>query len=167
VPVAGHSLHRWLVGIPVILYAATVILFGLYAYDPSATWLRDAIFANLLAVLVVPIVAAPGLFDALAIPRAHPARNVAIGHGSLMVTVATLFVVNLAVHYRLLASALKGSMALQRGFDATVPLVVTGTALALAVFGGALGVMLAHRYHVGDVAAEGHHPPGAMLPPLP
>src|SRR6187549_2978470 len=87
VPVAGHSLHRWLVAIPVTLYAGTVAFFGLYAYDHSLMWLRDGLVTNLVAVIAALIVAVPGLLDALAIPKGMPAKKVALAHGSTMVAV--------------------------------------------------------------------------------
>jgi len=154
VPVLGHSLHRWLVGIPVILYVATVAFFGLYAYDHSLMWLRDGMVSNLLAVVAAAITAVPGLLDLRAIPDKHPARPIAIGHASFMVVVLALFVTNVVMNFRVVSAAFKGAIALHRGFDGTVPLVLTGTGLALALCGGALGLMLAHRHHIGDPVDE-------------
>lgn len=154
VPVAGHSLHRWLVGIPVILYAATVIFFGLYAYDDNLMWLRDGMVTNLVAIVAAAIAAVPGLLDLRAIPDHHPARSVGIGHASFMIAVLSLFVANLAVNFHVLASAIKGSIVMYRGFDGTVALVLTGTGLGLALCGGALGLLLANRFHVGAPVPE-------------
>jgi uncharacterized membrane protein len=164
VPVAGHSLHRWLVGIPVILYVATVAFFGLYAYDHSLMWLRDGIVTNLVAVIAALIVAIPGLLDFLAIPTGNPARKVAMGHASLMVVVLSLFVANLVVNFRVLAAALKGVIAMHRGFDGTLPLVLTAVALGVAVCGGTLGLLLANRYHIGDTVTDNTRPPRTIQP---
>jgi uncharacterized membrane protein len=163
VPVAGHSLHRWLVGIPVILYAATVAFFGLYAFDHSLMWLRDGMITNLVGVIAALVVAIPGLMDALNVPAGHPARPVAAAHGSLMVLVTGLFATNLGMHYRVLCAAMKGAIVNFRGFDGSSALGLTGGALALAVCGAALGLLLAHRFHVGDTT-EGGRPPRSIQP---
>jgi uncharacterized membrane protein len=159
VPALGHSLHRWLVGIPVILYIASVTFFGLYAYDDNVMWLRDGIITNLVAVIAAVVAAIPGLMDLRAIPDAHPARSVAIGHASFMVAVLTLFVANLVVNFHVLAAAIKGSIVMYRGFDGTVALVLTGTGLGLALCGGALGLMLAHAFRIGAPVPEPTHGP--------
>jgi len=164
VPVAGHSLHRWLVGIPVILYVATVGSFGLYAYDHSLMWLRDGMVINLCAVLAALVVAVPGLLDFLAIPARSPARAVGLAHASVMVTVLAVFVANLVIHFRVLCAAMKGAIELHRGLPALMPLGLTGAGLALAVCGGAIGLLLAARYHVGDAPRDGGRPPRTVSP---
>lgn len=167
VPVAGQSLHRWLVGLPVILYVATVVFFGLFASDRDPMWLHDAFLSNLAAVIAAGLVAVPGLLDFLQIPKHHRARSVALGHASFMVVVLTLFVANLAVHFRVLSAAMKGAIGLYRHLDPTLALALTGSGLGLAVCGGAIGLALAHRFHVGDVPADTTSPPGAIKPHLP
>ncbi len=163
-PVAGRSLHRWLVGIPVILYVATVVFFALYAFDDNLMWLRDGIFANLAAVIAAAVTAVPGLIDLLAIPTTSPARKLAYGHMSLMVVVLGLFVVNLVECRDVLMAALHESMPSYRGFDGTMPLALTAMGLGLAVCGGAIGLTLAIRYRVGAVSAS--RTTGSVMPRL-
>ncbi len=159
VPALGHSLHRWLVGIPVILYAASVTFFGLYAYDDNLMWLRDGIVTNLVAVIAAVVAAVPGLIDLRAIPDEHPARSVAIGHASFMAAVLSLFAANLVANFHVLSAAIKGSIVMYRGFDGTVALVLTSTGLGLALCGGALGLVLAHRFRIGEAVPEHTHGP--------
>lgn len=164
VPVAGQSLHRWLVGIPVILYVGTLAFFVLYAVEHDPMWLRDAFLANLGAVVAAAIVAVPGLLDFMQIPKGARARTIGLRHASFMVVVLGLFATNLGVHFRVMTAALKGSIALHRGFDPTTALALTGSGVVLALCGGALGLALAHRFHVGDVPLDTSSAPPTMKP---
>jgi uncharacterized membrane protein len=160
VPVAGHSLHRWLVGIPAVLYIGTVVLYVLYATTHDVMWMRDGIVTNVVAIVAAALVAIPGVLDFLAIPNGHPARNLGIAHGSLMVVVLSLFTANLAFHHRALCATMKGATELLHGMDPSLALGISGVGLALVVAGAVGGFLLAHRFHIGDV------PTGAVPPSM-
>ena len=153
IPVAGRSLHRWLVGIPVVLYAATVVFFGLYQADPHLMWLRDGFLANLVAVIAAALVAIPGLLDLRAIPANHPARIVGLAHMSIHVVGLGLFVSNLFMHLDVMNAALNGTIVMERGFDGAGSLAVTAVGLGFVVVAGGIGVLLATRYRVGEAEA--------------
>jgi uncharacterized membrane protein len=152
-PVAGRSLHRWLVGLPVILFILTLSFFAVYAAEHDTEWLRRALLLNIAAVVAGGLTAATGAMDFGRMPRDHRARTTALVHGGLNALSISLLVINLQVYRALIAPAFDFEHALSRT-DPTAAIALTGVALGITLGSGVLGYLLAHRYMVGLTADQ-------------
>jgi len=152
-PVAGRSLHRWLVGLPVILFILTMSFFAVYAAENDTEWLRRALLLNIAAVVAGGLTAAAGVMDFGRIPRDHRARTMALVHGGLNTLSLSLLVINLQLHHALIGPAFDFERALPRT-DPTAAIALTAVALGITLGSGVLGYLLAHRYMVGLTADQ-------------
>lgn len=163
--IAGRSVHRWLVGVPVLLFIATLTGFALFASEHDGDWLRAAFLTNLAAVGAAAIVAAFGVLDFQRIPKGHRAIPFAAAHGALNTGSLLLFVANLVTHRHALEDATRDRMHDDYRFDPTTSLALIGTAVALTVVSGAIGFYMAHKLRVGEVPML--RSPGATSGPRP
>lgn len=152
-PVAGRSLHRWLVGLPVVLFILTLSFFAVYAAEHDTEWLRRAFFLNIAAVVAASVTAATGMLDFGRIPREHQARTMAMVHGGLNTISLTLLAVNLAMHRALVMESFDLHHAL-RPADPTAAIALSAVAVGITLGSGVLGYLLAHRYAVGLTAEQ-------------
>lgn len=146
----GRSMHRWLAGVPVLLFTLTFACFLVYALSHDAGWLRAAFMTNIAAILAAAVVGVLGVFDFRQIPSMHPAKELAVAHAGLNTMSTGLLVANLAMHEPFVAAALRNHRDLLLRFDATTSLTLTGIVLAVTMVSGAIGIRMAHHYRVGS-----------------
>lgn len=166
-PVGPMSLHRWLVGIPVVLFILTLTLFAVYGTEDVGDWLRWALIANVAAVVAGGMVAATGSLELGRIPQAHRARPMALLHGGLNTISLVLLAINLTAHRELLTIAMDFDRAMPRT-DPTLAIGLTAGAVAVTATSGVLGFLLAHRYLIGmtpDQLRERGKQKAASVPP--
>lgn len=151
---AGRSMHRWLVGIPVVLYLTTCVLFAAHMAHGGQEYLRAGMITNLVAVLSAVLAAGFGFADFLQIPSEHPAKRPAMIHGGLNSTALVLVASNLFAHNALLLEVGHDRRVLTAGFDSTLALALTCVAVGLTLVSGAIGFWMAHHQHVGGVPIQ-------------
>lgn len=147
VTVAGHSLHAMLIVFPLGLLATSVVwdICALATHDPR--WGLVAFWTIVAGVIGALAAAVPGFIDWLGIPRATRAHKLGLYHMVLNLTVVGLFIVSLAMRWKVTA-----------GYDhAGVGQMIWGwIAVALAVVSSWMGGELIERLGIG--VHEGAHP---------
>ncbi|MBN8609099.1 MAG: DUF2231 domain-containing protein [Deltaproteobacteria bacterium] len=147
----GRSLHRWVVGFPVLFFTLTFAFFGVYALEHDGGWLRAAFMTNIAAILAAVGAGALGLLDFRGIPARHPARTLAVAHATLNSASIALLIGNLVMHEPFVAAALRNQRDVLLRFEASASLTLTGIVLAITVVSGAIGFRMAHHHRVGRV----------------
>jgi uncharacterized membrane protein len=134
----GHSMHPYLVTLPIGTWVASVVFDIVHLATGNVIWAFIAFWNIALGVLGALIAAVPGLIDWLTLPSGTRAKQVGAVHALSMVTAVGLFVLSwgLRVH--------EGAAA--RGVG---PFVVSLCALAVVFIGGWLGGELVERHGVG------------------
>lgn len=133
----GHPIHQMLVVFPLGLLA-TSFFFDLIAIFTRRPSLQQAAFYMIAAGVVSGLLAAVfGLIDFLSIPGGTRAKRVGLLHGGGNVVVVAIFAV---------------SWWMRRGAPSapgTLPVILAGAAVALALVTGWLGGELVNRLGVG------------------
>jgi uncharacterized membrane protein len=133
----GHPIHQMLVAFPLGVLGMS-FFFDLIALFTKNSQLSSAAYYMIAAGVVTGLLAAIfGLIDLLAIPKGTRARRIGTMHGVGNVIVVTLFA---------------GSWLLRRGAPsdmATLPIVLSGAAVGLAMITAWLGGELVDRLGVG------------------
>jgi uncharacterized membrane protein len=157
----GRPLHPMMVGIPILLYVATVVSFIVYAMQADSDWFRIGMLCNLAAVIAALVTAIPGFIDwSTAIPANTEAKRVGALHMGANLLALTLFVANLLVHRDGLMASIDDRMHRLQAIDPYLPLAFTVSGFALVLIAGTLGYRLVHHYHVADVPTPGPSRPG-------
>ncbi len=163
--VFGHPIHPMLVGIPVVLYIATVLGFAVYATHHDPRWFQLGLIANAAAIVAAVVAAVPGLFDwTFAIPSGTEAKRIGAIHMIANLSGLVFFGANLAVHRAALLDAVEGRLDQFARLDPYLPLSLTAAGISLVILAGAFGVRLVHTLHVGDVPTPSATGPGAGRP---
>jgi uncharacterized membrane protein len=133
----GHPIHQMLVAFPLGVLGMS-FFFDLIALFTKNSQLSSAAYYMIAAGVVTGLLAAIfGLIDLLAIPKGTRARRIGTMHGVGNVIVVTLFA---------------ASWLLRRGAPsdmATLPIVLSGVAVGLALITAWLGGELVDRLGVG------------------
>lgn len=151
VHIAGRSLHRWLIPLPILAFVLTVFGFGMHGSDGGVDWLRFAFISNLALFGAAIAAAIPGLLDFSSIAPEHPARRVGWVHFGLNGVALALALLNVLLHPRQITAVLDGRHFALEAFDSTPSLWLTGVGLAVASLAAMVGRLLATRHRVGEV----------------
>jgi len=90
--IAGHPIHPALIALPIGLVAWTFVCDVVYlATDRDQMWYDMAFWAGIGAIVTALVAALPGIGDFLTIAQKTDAREMALVHGVLNVTVVALF----------------------------------------------------------------------------
>lgn len=137
----GHPIHPMLVAFPVAFYAATLVLFLVYAADGGMLWLRMAIVANWAGVVMAVVAALPGTIDwATGIPARTEAKRTGLAHMTLNVSALVLF---------LLSAILYSGRWDDIAPSSTAGVILSALGMALTLPAGFLGWKLVQDHHVG------------------
>ena len=150
IKVLGHPVHQTLIVLPLGLFAAAVVFDVVHAFGDDATMAVVA-YWMITAGIVGGLLAAPfGTIDWLAIPKGTRAKRIGALHGVGNVIVIGLFAVNWLMRYE--APADPGAL----------PIVLSGLAVALALFTAWLGGELVDRLAVGVYAGAHLNAPSSL-----
>jgi len=145
--IAGHSIHPMLVGFPIALFTATIVLELVHIGTQDAFYYRAAMLANIAGVVMGLLAAVPGAIDRAGLPRASRAKDLATQHALFNLLTIALFGVSAALLYlgwtnRMMVD---GAWAL----DARIPLAFGMIGFVSMVSAGMLGWTLVQTHHVG------------------
>src|SRR5262245_18657346 len=145
--IAGHPIHPMLVGIPIGLFVWALICDIVYvANGKDRLWYDMSFWAGTAAWITALIAALPGLGDLITVAIKSDAREMALTHMGINVTiVAAFFVAMLLMRH---AAALEGGR-----LTAVVILHAVGAGLLL--LSGWLGGEMVFRHHLGIIADDG------------
>jgi uncharacterized membrane protein len=139
----GHPIHQMLIVFPLGLLATAFIFDSLYLFTESGRF-ADVSFWMIASGIIGGLLAAVfGLIDWLAIPKGTRAKRIGALHGVGNVIVIGLFAVSWLMRYGAPAD------------PGTLPIVLSGLAVALALITAWLGGELVDRLAVG--VHEGAH----------
>src|SRR5262245_32739323 len=145
--IAGHPIHPMLVGIPIGLFVWTLICDIVYlANGKDRLWYDMSFWSGTAAWVTALIAALPGLGDLVTVAIKSDAREMALTHMAINVTVVVAFFVGMLLMRH--ASALDGGR-----LTAVVILHAAGDGLLL--LSGWLGGEMVFRHHIGIVADDG------------
>lgn len=133
----GHPLHPLLSHLPLGLW---LFALGLDIYskavNENANWaVRGAYYALLVGTAVAILTAITGFNDWFSIRDDHPAQRKAVLHLLLMVPATLLFILDTALHYRIIDAAEVSA----------VELAMTAAGYVLALVGGYVGGLLVYN----------------------
>jgi uncharacterized membrane protein len=150
----GHPIHQMLIAFPLGVLGMS-FFFDLIAAGTSRAQLHQAAYYMIAAGVVTGLLAAVfGLIDFLAIPAGTRAKRIGLLHGVGNVVVVVLFV---------------GSWWLRRGTiltPGTLPIVLSGIAVVLALITGWLGGELVDRLSVGVDDGANVNAPSSLSGPV-
>ena len=90
----GRPIHPMLVGFPIVLFAATIVLELAHIGTHDASYYRAAMVANIAGVVMALLAAIPGAIDLFSLPAGSPARATGIRHALLNVLTVALFAIS-------------------------------------------------------------------------
>lgn len=132
----GLPIHPMLVGFPIVLFAATIVLELAHIGTLDASYYRAAMVANIAGVLMALLAAIPGAIDLFSLSTGSAARATGIRHALLNVLTVALFTISGVMLFRgWTASAL----------DAHLPLAFGMIGIVSMTYAMALGHALAAR----------------------
>lgn len=140
---AGHPLHPMLVPIPIGLFVWTLVADIVYlATDKDQLWYDIAFWSGIAAWISALVAALPGIADLLAVALKTTARQIALIHMGLNVTVVALYFV--AMLLMLDDGALDGS-------ELVLVVILHAIGSGLLLVSGWLGGEMSYRHHLGMV----------------
>jgi uncharacterized membrane protein len=95
VVVAGRSVHRMLVGLPLGLLVTSIVWDAAALVSGDATWATIAYWTILAGVVGALVASIPGFIDWRAIPQGTRARAVGLLHMGVSLAMVALFAVSL------------------------------------------------------------------------
>ena len=139
----GHPLHPMLVPIPIGLFVWAFVADLVYlATDRDALWYDIAFWTGIAAWIRALGAALPGIGDLLTVAMKTNARDMAITHMALNVTIVGLYFV--AMLLMLDDGAVDGT-------NLTLVVILHALGTGLLLVSGWLGGELSYRYHLGMV----------------
>jgi uncharacterized membrane protein len=135
--IAGHAIHPMLVVFPLGLLATAFVFDMIHVATKNPSWALVS-YWMIAAGIIGGLAAAPfGWVDWLAIPDGTRAKSVGLTHGIGNVVVLLLFAASWYLRYG------------HETLPGTVPIVLAGAGVALALFTGWLGGELVERLGIG------------------
>ena len=145
--IAGHSIHPMLVGFPIALFTATIVLELAHIGTQDAFYYRAAMVANIAGVVMGLVAAIPGAIDRAALPRQSRAKDLATQHALFNILTIALFSVSAVMLY--LGWTNKMMVDGEWALDARIPLAFDMIGFVSLVSAGMLGWTLVQTHHVG------------------
>lgn len=145
--IAGHSIHPMLVGFPIALFTATIVLQLVHIGTQDAFYYRAAMVANIAGVVMGLMAAIPGAIDRAALPRQSRAKDLATQHALFNILTMALFSVSAVMLY--LGWTNKVMVDGEWALDARIPLAFDMVGFVSMVSAGMLGWTLVQTHHVG------------------
>jgi uncharacterized membrane protein len=143
IAVFGHPIHPMLVTIPIGLFVwALAADFVYLATDRNQMWYDIAFWSGIAAILSALVAALPGFGDYLTMASKSDARDMALAHMVLNLTVVALFFV---------AMLLMLDNGATDGASLTVVIVLHALGVGLLTLSGWLGGEMVYRYHLAIV----------------
>ena len=141
--IAGHPIHPMLVAIPIGLFAWTLVSDIVYVVeDKDHMWYDIAFWTGIAAWISALVAALPGIGDLLAVALKTDARQMAVLHMIINVTVVALFIV--AMLLMLDDGALSGG-------DLTLVIVLHAIGVGLLLISGWIGGEMVYRSHLAMI----------------
>ena len=145
--IAGHPIHPMLVAVPIGLFTWAFICDVVYlATDRDNMWYDMAFWAGIAAVVTGLLAALPGIGDFLTMAQKTDARDMALAHGGLNVTVVALYFI---------AMLLMLDDGATNGGRLAIVFTLHLVGLGLLGLSGWLGGELVFRHHLGMVPDDG------------
>lgn len=145
--IAGHSIHPMLVGFPIALFTATIVLELVHIGTQDAFYYRAAMVANIAGIAMGLLAALPGAVDRWALPRRSRSRDLATQHALLNLLTIALYGVSAVLLY--LSWTHKTMVDGEWALDARIPLAFDTVGFVAMVSAGMLGWTLVQTHHVG------------------
>ena len=145
--IAGHSIHPMLVGFPIALFTATIVLQLAHIGTQDAFYYRAAMIANIAGVVMGLVAAIPGAIDRAALPRQSRSKDLATQHALFNILTIALYSVSATMMY--LGWTNKMMVDGEWALDARIPLAVDMIGFVSLVSAGMLGWTLVQTHHVG------------------
>jgi uncharacterized membrane protein len=140
---AGHPLHPMLVPIPIGLFIWTLVADIVYlATDKDQMWYDIAFWTGIAAWISALVAALPGFADLLTVAIKTTARQIALIHMGLNVTIVGLYFV--AMLLMLDDGAVDGT-------ELAIVVVLHAIGSGLLLVSGWLGGEMSYRHHLGVV----------------
>jgi uncharacterized membrane protein len=140
---AGHPLHPMLVPIPIGLFVWAFVADLVYlATDRDQLWYDIAFWTGIAAWITALVAALPGIGDLLTVAAKTNARQIALAHMALNVTIVGLYFV--AMLLMLDDGAVSGT-------NLAIVIVLHALGSGLLLVSGWLGGEMSYRHHIGMV----------------
>jgi uncharacterized membrane protein len=141
--IGGHPIHPMLVPVPIGLVVWTLIADIVYlGTGRNMLWYDIAFWSGVAAIVSALIAAGPGLVDYLSTAQKSDARNLALTHGIMNVTVVALFIA---------AALLMVNEGAVSGAALTAVIALHAVGAAILAVSGWIGGELVYRKHIGIV----------------
>jgi uncharacterized membrane protein len=144
--IAGHPIHPALVAVPIGLFLWTFVADIVYlASDRDQTWYDIAYWTGLAAVISGAVAALPGFGDYYTVAKHSDARDMAVGHMILNLTVVGGYFV---------AFLLMIDNNARDGVALGTVIVIHAVGLRLLGLSGWLGGEMVYRHHLAMVSDD-------------
>jgi uncharacterized membrane protein len=162
--ISGHPIHPMFVAVPIGLAVWTLIADIVYILtDKDPTWYDISYWSGLAFWVSALIAALPGFVDFFTVAMKSDAKNIAVAHMALNLTVTGLFLVS---------TLLMRDDGAVTGSDLTLVVVLHLLGVGLLGLSGWLGGEMVFRHHIGMVPDDGrleaeeraHHSLGSGMP---
>ena len=162
--IAGHPIHPMLVGVPIGLAVWTFIADIVYlATDKDPVWYDISYWSGFAFWVSALVAALPGFFDFFTVAIKSDAKNIAVAHMGLNLTVTGLFLVS---------TLLMRDDGAVNGSELTLVVILHALGVGLLGLSGWLGGEMVFRHHLGMVPDDGrleaeeraHHTTGSRMP---
>lgn len=145
--IAGHPIHPMLVGFPIVLFTATIVLELAHIKTGDAFYYRGAMMANIGGVVMGLLAAIPGAIDRYALPNRSRAKDLANQHALFNLLAIGVYAVSAVMLY--LGWTNKVMVDGQYALDVTMPLAFDLVGFVSLVAAGMLGWSLVQTHHIG------------------
>jgi len=143
----GRPIHPMLVGLPIALFAATIVLELAHIGTHDAFYYRAAMVANIAGVLTALFAAIPGAIDLFSLSPGSPARATGIRHALLDLSKVALFAISGVLLFRGWTGRELAAL------DAHIPVAFGMIGIVSMTYAMALGYVLPRR----NYGAPLHH----------
>jgi uncharacterized membrane protein len=145
--IAGHPIHPALIALPIGLFVWAFVCDIVYlSTDRDKMWYDMAFWAGIAGIVTALLAALPGIGDFLTMAQKTDARDMALVHGTLNVTVVVLYFI---------AMLLMLDDGATSGGSLAAVFILHLVGVGLLGLSGWLGGELVFRHHLGMVPDDG------------
>lgn len=145
--IAGHPIHPALIALPIGLFVWAFVCDIVYlSTDRDKMWYDMAFWAGIAGIVTALLAALPGIGDFLTMAQKTDARDMALVHGGLNITVVVLYFI---------AMLLMLDDGATSGGSLAAVFILHLVGVGLLGLSGWLGGELVFRHHLGMVPDDG------------